>query len=47
MSSMDSLLSGRATPERSQLTGFASLLDMDGDGSFIDDVANIAGTFLR
>lgn len=40
------LLGGERKAAESQLGGFASLLDMDGDGSIVDDVVNIGSKVL-
>lgn len=40
------LLGGERQAAESQLGGFASLLDMDGDGSIVDDVMNIGTQVL-
>ncbi len=46
MESLGGLLSGTQQMNNNQLTGFARMLDMDGDGSMVDDVINLAGKFF-
>ena len=47
MQNLGGLLSGSQRVDNNQLTGFARLLDMDGDGSMVDDVVSLAGKFFK
>lgn len=44
---LGSLLGGRKTAQSGGLGGLASLLDFDKDGNPLDDIAGLAGKFLR
>ena len=44
---VDSMLSESSEVPKSQMNGFASLLDMNGDGNVVDDVLNFASKFLK
>lgn len=47
LENLGGLLSGTQQADNSQLTGFAKMLDMNGDGSMVDDVINLAGKFFN